>query len=100
MPRIGQNLQPFIGHIDVSICEKNSRVGRKQTNKQTNNRVFILFEQEVRIKEHMVVAFMEPIECVSSSVNEPDVCHVGKATERKSPEFLLLVFVKRFEHLT
>ena len=35
MPSTGQNLQPFTGHGDVSIWVKNSRVGRKATNKQT-----------------------------------------------------------------
>ena len=29
VPLIGQNLQPFTGNGDVSICVNNSRVGRK-----------------------------------------------------------------------
>ena len=36
VPSIGQNLQPFTGNIDISIWVKNSQVGRKTTNKQTN----------------------------------------------------------------
>ena len=39
-----ENVQPFAGNGDVSICAKNSRVGRK-TLKQTN-----LFYQSVREK--------------------------------------------------
>ena len=36
VPTIGQHLQLFTGNGDVSIWVKNSRVGRKTTNKQTN----------------------------------------------------------------
>ena len=33
---IGQNLQPFTGNGNASIWVKNSRVGRKTPNKQTD----------------------------------------------------------------
>ena len=36
VPSIGQILQPFTGNGDVSKCVKNSLVGRKIPNKQTN----------------------------------------------------------------
>ena len=35
VPSIGENLQPFTGKSDFSICVKNSRVGRKTPNKQS-----------------------------------------------------------------
>ena len=37
LPSICQNIQPFTGNGDVSIWVKNLRMGRKTTNKQTNN---------------------------------------------------------------
>ena len=37
MPGIGQNLQPFTGHGDVSILVKNSRVGRPSPTPQPPN---------------------------------------------------------------
>ena len=57
--------------------------------------VFNPFEQEVRVIENMAVAFMEAVECGSSSVND-------KATDtcRKSPEYLVTVFLEGSEHLT
>ena len=36
VPSIGKNLQPFTANGDVSIWVKNSRMGRKPPNKQTN----------------------------------------------------------------
>ena len=37
VPSIGQNLQPFTGHGDVSMWLKNSWLGQKSPSKQTNN---------------------------------------------------------------
>ena len=42
VPSIYLNLQPFTGNGDVSISVKNSRVGRKTTNKQQQNNQFLL----------------------------------------------------------
>ena len=44
----------------------------------------------------MAVAFIEPTECVLS----PEVCNVGKTTARKSPEYLVLVFLEGCKNLT
>ena len=57
--------------------------------------MFIPFEQEVRIKENIVVAFMEAIEGVSSSVNEPEVYNVDMATGRKIARASFTSFLKK-----
>ena len=43
MPSIGQNLKSFIGNDDISKFVKNSRGGRKTTNKQILSRTIRLF---------------------------------------------------------
>ena len=43
VPSIGQNLKSFIGNDDISKFVKNSRVGRKTTNKQILSRTIRLF---------------------------------------------------------
>ena len=51
------------------------------------------------MKENTAIAFIEPIECVSSSANDL-VCNVDKATDKKLPKFLEPVFFEECELLT
>ena len=49
---ICQNLQPFTGNGDVSILVKNSRVGRKLQNKETNKQTNITREFQVILSKN------------------------------------------------
>lgn len=63
-------------------------------------RVFNPFEEEVRVKENTAVAFIEPVECVSSPVNVTEDVSSVDVTNRKLPGFLEQVFIGGCEHLT
>lgn len=63
-------------------------------------RVFNPFEEEVRVKENTAVAFIEPVECVSSPVNVTENVSSVDVTNRKLPGFLEQVFIEGCEHLT
>lgn len=51
-------------------------------------RVFNPFEEEVRVKENTAVAFIEPVECVSSPVHVTENVSSVDVTNRKLPGFL------------
>lgn len=52
------------------------------------------------MKENTAVAFIEPVECVSSYVKKPEVYCVNETINRELPDFLQSVFTEGCENLT